>query len=198
MAVHAKLLVHNSFLRKIVYVQCRSRADYVIDLVNPYLSQSDRILDIGAGNCVVAEMLREKGYDVTPVDIENLSLVSQTQPIVYDGEKLPFEDDAFDVSLLTSVLHHTRQPEEIIREAMRVSRRLIILEDVFSNSAQMYITHAIDSINNQEFQGHPHSNKTDKQWKRLFGELGLTLHNTKYRRFLFFVRHALYHLEKDS
>jgi len=198
MAVHAKVLLHNTFLRKIVYNQCRFHADYVLDLMEPYLRDSDRILDLGSGNCVVSEILREHGYTVTPVDIENLSLVSQTQPLLYDGETLPFEDDAFDVVLLTSVLHHTKQPKDILKEAMRVSRRVLILEDTFSNSLQKYITFSIDSVNNQEFRGHPHSNKTDREWKTLFDELGFRLRDTKYKRWLLFITHALYYVEKTN
>jgi len=169
----------------------------VLNLIEPYLQESDSILDLGAGSCVVTEKLQEIDCNVTPVDIADISLVNSIQPLVYDGQTLPFEDDQFDISMLLVILHHTRDPKEIIQEAMRVSKRLIILEDIFRNPVEQYMTYAMDCLLNQEFRGHPHSNKTDEQWKSLFEELNLTLRDTKYSRLATF-RHALYYLEKRT
>jgi len=197
MAVHAKLLLHNPFFRRVVYFQSRIRADYLLNLIESYLKETDSILDLGAGSCVVSEKLREKNFAVTPVDIADISLVNSIQPLVYDGQTLPFKDNQFDVSLLLVILHHTPRPEDIIREAMRVSKRLLILEDIFSNPAEQYMIYAMDCVVNQEFRGHPHSNKTDEQWKSLFDELNLSLRDTQYSRLAAF-RHALYYLEKRA
>ena len=196
MAIHIKLVLKNDFLRKAVYIPSKWRADYFMRMIGPYLEDSDRILDVGAGSCIVSKLLSEKNFQVMPVDVDNLSLIPGMEPIVYDGCTIPFQDNSFDVSLLLSVLHHVRNPEEVIREAVRVSRKVIIVEDIYANPIEKYATFLIDSVNNQEFRGHPHSNKTDKEWRSLFDELGLTLHNAKYNRWLIAVQHATYYLEK--
>ncbi|MEK7510333.1 MAG: methyltransferase domain-containing protein [Patescibacteria group bacterium] len=196
MAIHTKFLFHNSLFRKIAYRGSRSRADYILMVIEPYLKESDRILDIGAGSCAIAEVLRNKKFSVTPLDIENLSLVSDIKPLLYDGKVLPFQNNAFDVSLLISTLHHLPKPEEIVLEARRISRTIIIVEDIFDNRMEEYITYFFDSLLNQEFKGHPHSNKTDSGWRSLFKQLDLTLRDAQYKKWFFVMRHSFYYLEK--
>ena len=196
MAVHAKFLLRSNLVRKISYLLGRSRADYVVKFIEPYLEGSDQILDIGAGSCIIDEVLGEKKFTVTPLDVENVSLVGDMKPILYDGRRLPFSNNAFDVSLLISTLHHTLKPERIVEEAMRVSQRLIIVEDIFASPIEKYLTYFIDSVQNQEFRGHPHTNKTDAGWKLLFEQLGLTLIDSRYTRWFYVIQHAFYYLEK--
>ena len=45
-----------------------------------------------------------------------------------DVHHLPFPDDAFDVALLQSILHHDDDPRDMIREAFRVARTVVIHE----------------------------------------------------------------------
>lgn len=49
-----------------------------------------------------------------------------------DSTKLPYEDGAFDVVVETAVLHHVHEPDRVIREMLRVSRKAIFISD--SNS----------------------------------------------------------------
>ena len=43
-----------------------------------------------------------------------------------DAQELPFRDDQFRTAVLGEILEHVRYPEKVIREAMRVSRRVVI------------------------------------------------------------------------
>jgi len=82
-------------------------------------------------------------------------------------------------------------------EAKRVSKKIIIIEEIYTNIFNKYLTYFIDSLLNLEFIGHPHTNKTDKEWKLLFGQLGLKLTDAKYSRtFLVKTRQVIYCLEK--
>jgi len=45
-----------------------------------------------------------------------------------DGHRLPFRDGAFDVVLLQSILHHADNPEQMVREALRVASRVVVHE----------------------------------------------------------------------
>lgn len=110
----------------------RSRAREKADLVAPFLSRGDRILDLGAAEGFVAERLVQTcGVEARLVDVIDLNR-SELPHLVYDGRRLPFEDDRFDVAVLVYVLHHAMDPRQVLREALRVaSRRVIILESTY-------------------------------------------------------------------
>ncbi len=90
--------------------------------IGSHLAPDDRVLDVGAGNCILCQELLRLGYNVVPVDLKNLSFVDEIVPVAYDGTTLPFGDDSFDVALIITVLHHVRDPDAILAEARRVAR----------------------------------------------------------------------------
>jgi len=192
-----KLIKKSKFPKKILCRLLRFRANYTVAELEKYLDKKDRILDIGAGTCNIEEVFREKKFNVTPVDIRNSSFVEGVNPIIYDGGRIPFDDDNFDAALIITVLHHARQNEKIVMEAQRVARKIIIIEDIYSGAIHKYLTFFMDSLVNLEFFGHPHTNRSDKEWKKLFEKIGLKLKDAQYRKSMFpFVRHATYYLEK--
>ena len=162
----------------------------------PNLEPGSNVLDLGAGFCNITKYLREQGHEVTPLDIHDLSLFPDIKPHIYDGRKIPYPDNHFDTTLLITVLHHTPEPMKILEEAMRVSKKqIIIVEDIFSSTWHKYLTWAMDSVVNLEFWGHPHSNKSDEEWREVFKDLGLTLKVAMYRNFWMMFSHATYVLE---
>jgi ubiquinone/menaquinone biosynthesis C-methylase UbiE len=69
--------------------------------------------------------------DAAPVAIALAVERSGNRPIqfqVADAHHLPVPDDSFDVALLQAVLHHDDAPWDIIREAVRVARKIVVLE----------------------------------------------------------------------
>lgn len=111
---------------------------------------------------------------------------------------MPYEDKTFDCALLITVLHHTPNPEEVIKEAKRVAKRVLIIEDTFSNALQEKITYFADSLVNMEFVGHPHTNKTDQGWKERFDSMGMSLDTSETWSFLLLFRQSLYFLIDTS
>ncbi len=165
----------------------------------PYLDKKDKILDLGAGSCHVTKLLRSDGYDITAIDVKNLSFFKDFKPIIYNGQNLPFSSSEFSTVLLITVLHHTSNPENILKEAQRVASRLLIIEeDIYTGLWQKYITFFIDSILNFEFFHHPHSNKTDREWRILFKRFGLKLKDVKYYKSHLFLHHAVYILDNPD
>ncbi len=185
----------NDFLRRIVSWLGKQRAKDLLKEVYRYLNKTDNIIDIGAGTCNICAVLKEKGFKTTPLDVQNLSFVGEIKPVIYDGREIPFADKSFDVSLLLTVLHHTPVPKEIIKEAKRVSQKIIIIEDIYLNTFHKYLTCFVDSLLNFEFRGHPHTNKSDQEWKLLFKELGLKLKQARYRWSFLIFKQAAYYLE---
>lgn len=175
----------------------KKNVEKLIEEIKSYLSKKERILDLGSGTCMFTKVLREKGYNITPVDIKNKSYYTSIVPIVYNGKKLPFPDKSFDICLIIAVLHHTQNPEMVLREAVRVtSKKIIILEDLYTNTIQKYYTFAVDSLLNKEFIGHPHANKDDDGWHRLFQRLGLKLEKSTYSQAYGFLRNVIYYLKR--
>lgn len=190
------LAKHTPFLKDHIYQTSRERSRGMYTKIKDYLRKKDKILDIGAGMCTLAEILDEKGYRVTSSDVEDFSFVDDIKPIVYDGENMPLEDNEFDMSLLVTVLHHTKNPEKILREAKRVSKRIVIVEEIYTTSFQKYATYLMDNVTNFEIFVNPHSNKNDEAWKATFKELGLKLKDTKYETFWKLFLSTTYYLEK--
>ncbi len=175
-----------------------NRGSEEVKKIEPYLKKTDRILDIGTGGAHVAKALKDAGYAITPLDIKNKSYFEDVQPILYDGKIMPFQDDSFDVSLLLTVLHHTKDPVAILTEAKRVSKRIIVMEDIHSGLIQKYLTFAMDSALNREFFGHPHSNKTEAEWEAVFYDLGLKILDYKSHDFWRFFTSGTFYLEREN
>lgn len=166
-----------------------------INLVVPFLKSKDKIIDLGAGTGIYSQLLKGKGFNVQPVDIKDYSYYSDIGMCLYDGKHLPFKDNEFDVCLLRSVLHHTPDPKVVLKEAIRVSKKLIIHENVVTNIFQRYYTYLIDCIMNKELI-EPHTNKTDKEWKMLFKKLRIDLINVIEENAFLFLQNKTYVLKK--
>lgn len=179
---------------KLIYLLGHDRAEELIARFEKFLPRDGKILDMGCGVGNISEILIEKKYNVVSLDISNKSFSPVVKPVLYDGVTFPFSDKSFGTVLLITVLHHTPSPETIVKEAARVAKHIIIIEDIYTNPIEKYATFFFDSLFNLEFQGHPHTNKTDAEWKKLFADLGLSLTHTEYKRSYGVFNHALYHL----
>lgn len=166
--------------------------------VLPYLDKADNIIDIGCGNGLISQKLTENGYHCTPVDVADLSIANNINVIVYDGRHLPYQDKSFDVALLLTVLHHCEQPLDVLQESLRVASRVIIIEDIYSNKIQQYLTYGMDTLVNLGHSNMTYQNKTDSAWKAAFDELGCILKASSSKNVLGVFRQATYVLERPS
>lgn len=160
--------------------------------IQPALRKGNTLIDIGSGYGTVTEVLRNKGFETSAVDVVDQSIEKSLKPLVYDGVTIPYPDQSFDFSLLLTVLHHTPKPAQVIAEAARVSKKTLVIEDVYRNKVQQYLTYFADSLLNFEFKGHPHSNKSREEWNQVCDDLGLKLEVMRSDRFLLFFRQETY------
>lgn len=166
------------------------------DRILRHLNSKSKHLDIGSGHGGLCLAFRNEGIDIQPLDIKNLSYFPEIEPVIYDGQHIPFPDKAFDCTLMITMLHHTPNPDLILDEAIRVSKkRLIVMEDVYQNWFQKQLTFFTDSLVNMEFDGHPHTNRRDKEWQKTFSQKGLKLISREEFRTLVFFRQVIYVLE---
>ncbi len=92
-----------------------------------------RALDVGCGVGQVVARLANAGFEAYGVDVSepNIQRAEKVCPRcqLYDGRKLPFADQFFDSMGALNVLEHVEQPEEFLRELVRVTRvggRLVV------------------------------------------------------------------------
>lgn len=167
-------------------------------LINNFLNQSHTIIDIGTGSGGLANYLMENNFEVTSVDVIDKTVHKAITPIIYDGLHLPFEDKSFDASMLITVLHHCTNPEQVFSEAVRVSKKkIMVLEDVYSNWLMKRLTWFMDSLVNMEFKDHPHTNKSEAEWEALFQKHNLGIKKKTKTKVLAIFTQVMYHLEKQ-
>ena len=120
-----------AYIRRRVYGH---RARWTARRLMRFIKPTDRVLDVGAGDCRLAVRLqKEIGCEVVPVDVEDFN-ETELPLTLFDGKRLPFPDDSFDVVLLIFVLHHAEDVLPVLEEARRVSRKaVVVFEDVSSS-----------------------------------------------------------------
>lgn len=91
-----------------------------------------RVLDLGAGDGAVAEMIAPRAKSITCVDAsermvdaakKRLAKVDHVRVVRGDMHALDFEDESFDQVLMLNVLVHSEKPAQAIGEAARVLAR---------------------------------------------------------------------------
>jgi SAM-dependent methyltransferase len=96
------------------------------------LEPSCSVLDVGCGEGWLCAELALDGHEVTGVDIVDVRKAQVASFQLWDGERLPFPDESYDVVAFVFVLHHVPNAlkPSLLREAHRVARRRVfILED---------------------------------------------------------------------
>jgi len=108
---------------------------FVMALERLHLTGNERILDIGAGQGWASRYFAAKGCQVFATDIvedESYALGRAWtimehagvyfEPLLADGERLPFADNQFDIVFTSAALHHFVNPETLLTQAHRVLR----------------------------------------------------------------------------
>ncbi len=100
------------------------------ELLSRTIPRACTVLDVGSGDGKLAWSILQHRPDLTIEGVEVLLRERTAIPVKsFDGNKLPYGDSAFDAVMLVDVLHHTLDPEALLREALRVSRRWLIVKD---------------------------------------------------------------------
>lgn len=98
--------------------------------------QPERVLEVGAGDGSILHYLNEWNFGkelfaleiaesgVNLIKARNLSSLKEVQ--TFDGYKIPYPDNHFDLVVLVHVLEHVEHERLLIRELKRVSKYLVI------------------------------------------------------------------------
>jgi SAM-dependent methyltransferase len=106
------------------------RTRVLAEMLAAQIPQNTRVLDVGCGDGTVSSLIAQLRPDVSICGVEFLVRPGcKIECRAFDGASLPFPDESFDVCLFVDVLHHTGDPEILLREAVRVSRSFVLLKD---------------------------------------------------------------------
>jgi|SRR5580658_309289 SAM-dependent methyltransferase len=95
-----------------------------IETVERWFAPGARVLELGGGDGFQAQLLADRGCDVSSIDVAPRTNGKAANHSVgrYDGARIPFPDATFDVVFSSNVLEHIRHLPEILDEVSRVCR----------------------------------------------------------------------------
>ncbi|MFH1643235.1 MAG: class I SAM-dependent methyltransferase [Patescibacteria group bacterium] len=147
-----------------------------------FIKKGDSILDLGCGSGIVIKTFGEFFNSfVTGIDIQDSRLVSVPFKLIKEAN-FPFQDLSFDVILISYVLHHAKNQEDLLKEAKRVAKRIIVFEDLpekgFFSRIRCFF-HGISYNNLFQKKDQKFHFRTKKEWEELFSEIGFKVIATK-------------------
>ena len=152
------------------------RTRVLAELLAAQIPQGASVLDVGCGDGSMASRIAELRPDISVQGVEFLVRPQcEIECRSFDGSTLPYPDASFDVCLFVDVLHHTEDPAILLREAVRVSRRFVLLKDhVDENILDDFTLRFMDWVGNR-----PHgvvltyNYKSREEWAGYFSACGL-------------------------
>lgn len=141
-----------------------------------FIKEGSKILDLGCGSGIVGKKFRDYfKSEIIGIDIKDKRL--EKIPFqLFDGKRIPFPENFFDVVLINYVLHHAQNPTALLKEAKRVSKRIIIYEDLPDGFLSKLVCW-FHGISFDKFWGNPNRTtfRAKREWKNIFSEIGLNL-----------------------
>jgi SAM-dependent methyltransferase len=110
-----------------------SRIRGLVKCLSPVLQPGDQVLDVGCGIGALGRAIMDSPLSPENVTVSGLERVRRGNELIsvdeYDGRNIPHADRSFDVVVLADVLHHEADPNHLLAECIRISRRLIVIKD---------------------------------------------------------------------
>lgn len=111
----------------------QKRINVLSNLITRHLRPKDKILDIGSGSGALGKAILE--HPGCPPEVKLLGLEKfrrgneDIETIEFDGHIIPVGNEDYEITILADVVHHEENPERLVKEAVRVTRRCLIVKD---------------------------------------------------------------------
>jgi ubiquinone/menaquinone biosynthesis C-methylase UbiE len=125
------------------------KAENIVSLCGAYPHES--ILEIGAGEGSILKRLSERGFgnefyalEISSTGVETIKkkgIPRLLECALFDGYNIPYEDNKFDLAVLSHVIEHVEYPRKLLYEASRVAKFVFIevpLEDTLRLSRDFH------------------------------------------------------------
>ncbi len=145
------------------------RINSILESFATAIAPHSRIVDIGAGKGLLAlEMTLRLNAHVTLLDVAQYNQTNLPMSVC-DSRALAFAGDSFDYAILSFVLHHSRYPDAILREALRVAGQVIVVENDVRGPVRGLITRFVDSWPAIQYGTPPcYISQSQEDWLKMF------------------------------
>lgn len=124
----------------------RDKSQNLLTLLSEDVSDVKTVLEVGCGTGAVLQAVKDLGIGETHVGIDMAAPGEHLDPSAagldlreYDGVRLPFADDSFDLVYASHVLEHVPDERGFLSELARVAQKFIYIEvpcEITSRSRQ--------------------------------------------------------------
>jgi SAM-dependent methyltransferase len=133
-----------------------------LELLVRWASGAQTALDVASGGGHVARRLREAGLEVVSSD----PAPGMEPDVICRAEELPFAAGSFDVVACRRAAHHFVDVRAALDEMARVSRRLVLIEDLLYDGEEAEEAHRLRDPSHVRAY-------TEAEWRVLFEAAGL-------------------------
>lgn len=154
----------------------RRRVRVLAGILAELLPRASSVLDVGCGDGSLARALGELRPDLSLAGLDVAARPEARFPVeLFDGVRIPREDRSVDAVTLVDVLHHAEDPEGLLGEAARVSRKCVVLKDHRRNGFLAGPTlRFMDWVGNAPHGvALPYNYRSEDEWREAFRDLGL-------------------------
>lgn len=162
---------------KAVSYALRNRSKKIFKQIEPFIEPGSTVLDLGCGSGKIGELISmKKGCHVALADVIDWN-ETNLPFFKFTGRNMLFADGEIDHVLLLTVLHHCDDPIQVMKEALRMANKsVIVIESVHFNRLHKELNKLIDWLLNHALinseMNVPFNFLTPTAWVLLFERLG--------------------------
>jgi SAM-dependent methyltransferase len=150
----------------------RVLSGHLAELIPPHA----RVLDVGSGDGLLAHAIAQRRTDIEMSGIDVLVRSHTHIPVrQFDGKRIPHEEASFDVVMFVDVLHHSEDSNFLLREAVRVARKALVIKDhILTGFLAGTTLQLMDWVGNRRHGvALPFNYWTEQQWRQALDTLQL-------------------------
>ena len=123
-----KLPYHPQFKIKNDPILTKSRLEFQLNHIKPFITEKTDFTEIGAGDCSLTIEISKYcnsacALEVSGEIVKNISFTENSKCIIFDGFNFPFEDESIDLAYSNQLIEHLH-PEDAIEHVKDISRIL--------------------------------------------------------------------------